>query len=70
MPLGTFKKTRRDWSLTGHVDFWSELLNVMGEQQHKYWGRGKAVPLQAWSGPVGFQEVKVHRFHDNGTGRW
>ena len=21
-------------------------------------------------GPRGFQEVKVHRFHDNGTGWW
>jgi len=34
-------------------------------------GKGKAIPLQAWSGPEGsgrFQEVKVPRFHDNGTG--
>jgi len=30
----------------------------------------KAVPLQAWSGPRGFQEVKVPRFHDNGTRWW
>jgi len=29
--------------------------------------KGKAVPLQAWSGP---EEVKIPRFHDNGTGRW
>jgi hypothetical protein len=29
-------------------------------------GKGKAVPLQAWSG----QEVKVPRLHDNGTGWW
>jgi len=27
-------------------------------------GKGKAVPLQAWSGPEG----KVPRFHDNDTG--
>jgi hypothetical protein len=27
-------------------------------------------PLQVWSGPRGFQEVKVPRFHDNGTGWW
>ena len=33
--------------------------------------KGKSVPLQAWSGPAqGFQEIKVPRFHDNGTGRW
>jgi len=28
---------------------------------------GEAVPLKAWSG---FQEVKVPRFLDNGTGWW
>jgi len=28
------------------------------------------VPLKAWSGPLGFQEVKVPRFHHNGTGWW
>jgi hypothetical protein len=63
-------------------------------------GKGKGLPLQAWSGPEGsrklrfpyfmttaqdggkvvsvnglewprgFQEVKVPRFHDNGTGWW
>jgi hypothetical protein len=30
-------------------------------------GKGKAVPLQAWRG---FQEVKVPRLHNNGTGWW
>ena len=30
--------------------------------------KGKAVPLQAWSGPEGSKEVKVPRFRDNGTG--
>ena len=28
-------------------------------------GTGKTVPLQAWSGPVGLQEVKVPRLRDN-----
>ena len=35
--------------------------------------KGKAVPLQAWRDldrPRGFQEVKVPRFRDNGTGWW
>jgi len=32
--------------------------------------KGKAVPLQAPEWPTGFQEVKVPRFHDNGTGWW
>ena len=29
-----------------------------------YKSKGKAVPLQAWSG------TEWHRFHDNGTGWW
>ena len=28
-------------------------------------GKGKAIPLQAWTGPWGFQEVEVPRFQDN-----
>jgi len=33
-------------------------------------GKGKAVPLGGLKWPRGFQEVKVPRFHDNGTGWW
>jgi len=29
--------------------------------------KGKAVPLQAWSGPEGSRKLK---FHDNSTGWW
>jgi hypothetical protein len=32
--------------------------------------KGKAVPLQAMDRPREFQEVKVPRFRDNGTGWW
>jgi len=28
-------------------------------------GKGKAIPLQAWAGPGGFQEVEAPRFQDN-----
>jgi hypothetical protein len=28
-------------------------------------GKGKAAPLQAWTGPLGFQEVEPPRFPDN-----
>ena len=35
-----------------------------------YSANGKAVPLQAWAGPGGSQEVKVPRFRNNGTGWW
>jgi hypothetical protein len=31
---------------------------------------GKAVPVTGLEWPRGFQEVKVHRFHDNGKGWW
>jgi len=27
--------------------------------------KGKAMPLQAWTDPEGFQEVEVTRFQDN-----
>jgi len=33
-------------------------------------GKGKSVPLQAWSLSRRFQKVDVPRFHDSGTGRW
>jgi len=33
-------------------------------------GKGKAVPLQAWSGQEGSRKFKVPRLHDNGTGWW
>jgi len=33
-------------------------------------GKGKAVPVTGLEWPRVFQEVKVPRFHDNGTGWW
>jgi len=33
-----------------------------------YIGKGKAVPLQAWSGPEGSRKLSIPDFHDNGTG--
>ena len=35
-----------------------------------YFDKGEAVPIQAWTVPGGFQEFKVPRFRDNGTGWW
>ena len=32
--------------------------------------KGKSSPVTGLEWPRGFQEVKVPRFHDNGTGRW
>ena len=31
---------------------------------------GKTTQVPEYQGPRGFQEVKVPRFHDNGTGWW
>jgi len=33
-------------------------------------GNGKAVPLQAWTGPEGSRKLKFPDFRDNGTGLW
>ena len=33
-------------------------------------GKGKAVPLLAWTGPGAWRKLKAHRFRDNGTGLW
>jgi hypothetical protein len=33
-------------------------------------GQGKSSPVTGLEWPRGFQEVKVPRFHDNGTGWW
>ena len=33
-------------------------------------GKGKAVPLQGWSGPEGSRKLRFPRYHDNGTGWW
>jgi hypothetical protein len=31
---------------------------------------GKSTPVTGLEWPRGFQEIKVPRFHDNGTGWW
>jgi len=51
----------------------AEFTKKLDKQQrrvlyHKGKGKGKAVPLRAWTGPEGSLEVKVPRFRDNGTG--
>jgi len=33
-------------------------------------GKGKSSPVTSLEWPRGFQEVKVPRFRDNGTGWW
>jgi len=55
-----------------HIRRWTHniIQGVPGGMDKTSYNKAKAVPLQAWSGPEGFQEVKVPRFHDNGTGSW
>jgi len=56
----TSRTTRRSESEGRHVE------NCI----HTRKGKGKAVPLQAWTGPEGSEEIKVPRFRDNDTGWW
>jgi hypothetical protein len=45
-------------------------------EEQKYWEKNqfqfhnKSSPVTSLEWPRGFQEVKVPRFHDNGTGWW
>ena len=43
---------------------YTDFLRKEGHEQSSE-GKGKAVPLQAWTGPWGFQEVEFPRFQDN-----
>jgi hypothetical protein len=47
-------------------------ISLVSNEKGKGKGKGKckAVPLQVLREPRGFQEVKVPRLHDNGTGWW
>jgi len=36
----------------------------------KSYYKGKAVPLQAWTGPEGSRKLRFPDFPDNGTGWW
>ena len=35
-----------------------------------YYGKGKAIPLQAWTGPEGSRRVRLPDFKTIGTLRW
>ena len=47
---------------------------ALGLRARKNWPykvkKGKAVPLQAWSGPEGSGKLRFPDFHDTGTGWW
>jgi hypothetical protein len=51
----------------------SKIKVIVSSPKCLYEGKGKGNAVSAVTGlewPRGFQEVKVPRFHDNGTGWW
>jgi hypothetical protein len=48
----------------------SYVSTVVGEDFSRTVTKEKSNPVTGLEWPRGFQEVKVPRFHDNGTGRW
>ena len=59
---GGDRSTARHWEKEiGHV-----LFSCTNERDAHL----KSSPVTGLEWPRGFQEVKVPRFHDNGTGRW
>jgi hypothetical protein len=55
--------------LNVYKNLWARIRHKRKQKKLKI-VKGKAVPLQAWSGPEGSEEVKIPRFRDNGTGWW
>ena len=51
----------------GNTISYEKELNI-DNKLHK--DKGKAVPFTGLEWPRGLQEIKVPRFHDNGTGWW
>jgi hypothetical protein len=44
--------------------------NILSRPPHVGVSGKSSSPVRGLEWSRGFQEVKVHRFHDNGTGRW
>jgi len=47
---------------------WLSLACIETRRIVFFYRKGKAVPLQAWSGPEGSRKLRFPDFHDNGTG--
>jgi len=64
--LFSFSNIKPSWSLLlVALDIHTLRTNVSALKK-----TGTAVPFTGLEWPRGFQEVKVPRFHDNGTGWW
>jgi len=52
---------------------WSDVFTAL-QIKIKFYGKwrskGKAIPLQAWTGPEGFRKLRLPDFKTNGTGWW
>jgi hypothetical protein len=45
-------------------------IEVLAREKEEYTGVTQRSPVTVLEWPRGFQEVKVPRFHDKGTGWW
>jgi len=48
-----------------HINNWSDIHNLSSKQD-----KGKAIPLQAWTGPEGSKRLRLPDFMTIGTWRW
>jgi len=42
-------------------------MTTVGNRQYSTLGKGKAIPLQAWTGPDGFMRLRFPNFKTIGT---
>jgi hypothetical protein len=75
-PTGLCKPRHVCKLLSFGSEYWSEFdpvlvfLTTFNELIFFIKGEGKAIPLQAWSGPEGFKRLRLQNFITIGTWRW
>jgi hypothetical protein len=70
---GTISKSLRQYvsNIPGeHEIKQQQKTAILGTGHYTHIKESKSCPVTGLEWPRGFQEVKVPRFHDNGTGRW
>jgi len=69
--LITFGKSKRKGNILNLNPIFPMFIFLYGMHMiTKGWLRRYSSPVTRLEGPRSFQEVKVPRFHDNGTGWW
>jgi len=48
----------------------SPSLCLLGDKTYVYKGKGKAIPLQTWTGPEGSRRLRLPDFKTVDTWRW